>query len=101
MTSSATSSVPLNADSRNLSRPDGFVESTLRSLRATPLGGQQIEPEEFMKGLFNEVEKSVKFRILNPFLDDVRPELLKKSQAHVPTVKWSGQNDLSLIILFH
>ncbi len=49
-----------------------------------------------MKGLLNEVEKSVKFRILNPFPDGVRPELLKKSQAQVLTVKWSGKNDVKL-----
>ena len=54
------------------------------------------ETKEFMKGLLNEVEKIVKFRILSPLPADVRPELMKKSQTPVPTVKWSGQNDIKL-----
>src|SRR6266478_9418504 len=49
-----------------------------------------------MRGLLNKVEKIVKFRILNPFPADARPELMKKSQTPVLTVKWSGQNDIKL-----
>ncbi len=49
-----------------------------------------------MKGLLNEVEKIVKFRIINPLPADVRPELFKKSQTQVPNVKWLGQNDIKL-----
>jgi len=49
-----------------------------------------------MRGLLNEVEKIVKFRILNPFLPKMRLELIKKSQTQVLTIKWSGQNDIKL-----
>src|SRR5260370_5467919 len=49
-----------------------------------------------MKGLIKKVEKNKKFRIINPLLADVRPELFKKSQTQVPNVKWSGQNDIKL-----
>src|SRR5260370_15576875 len=38
----------------------------------------------------------MKFRILNPLPAKVRPELFKKSQTQVPTIKWSGQNDIKL-----
>src|SRR5260370_42293792 len=49
-----------------------------------------------MRDLLNEIEKSVKFRILNPLPAEIRPELFKKSQTKVPTIKWSGQNDIKL-----
>src|SRR5260370_36419802 len=91
---SAASIVCQSTDiARNLPRPDGFIESTLRSYRATLSGGQPNEPKEFMKGLLNEVEKIIKFRIINPLLADIRPELFKKSQTQVLNVKWLGQND--------
>ncbi len=78
------------------SRHEGFIDSTLRSYHTTPASGQSVEPEDFMKELLNETERSVQFRILNPLPANVRPELFKKSQTQVPTVKWSGQNDLKL-----
>jgi len=49
-----------------------------------------------MRDLLTEIEKSVKFRILNPLLADIWPGLFKKSQTQVLTIKWSGQNDIKL-----
>src|SRR5260370_3151292 len=70
-----THSVSVASAARNNSVPlehqpqcDRFVESTLRSYCVTPASGYVNELEDFMRGLLNEVEKIVKFRILNPFL---------------------------------
>ena len=48
-------------------RHEGFIDSTLRSYHTTPASGQSVEPEDFMKELLNETERSVQFRILNPY----------------------------------
>src|SRR5260370_31430386 len=84
------------------SRQEGFIEYTFRLTCGTPARENSSEPKEFMRGLLNKVEKIVKFRILNPFPADARPELMKKSQTPVPTIKCSEQNDIKLFSnLFH
>ena len=65
-------------------------------MNTSPVSSHSAGPEEFMDELLNEVEKSVKFRILTPLLVDMRPELFKKSQGQALTVKWLGKNDIKL-----